>query len=147
MITSLVLVMMLLIEYFNVVSQGNWGKNLFQSKVKQVIVSALLGLVPGCIGGFAVVSMFTHNLVNFGALVANMIASSGDESFVMFSMFPKTALLLNVVIFVIAIVAGLVVNLFVTSFPIPFPGKTHMVIHTHEFKKTSYSWKTVFDNL
>jgi len=147
MITSLVLVMMLLIEYFNVVSQGNWGKNLFQSKVKQVIVSALLGLVPGCIGGFAVVSMFTHNLVNFGALVANMIASSGDESFVMFSMFPKTALLLNVVIFVIAIAAGLVVNLFVTSFPVPFPGKTHMVIHTHEFKKPSYSWKTVFDNL
>jgi hypothetical protein len=147
MITSLVLVMMLLIEYINILSKGNWGKNLYKSKVKQVIVSSLLGLVPGCIGGFAVVSMFTHDLVNFGALVANMIASSGDESFVMLSMFPKTALLLNVIIFVIAIVAGLLVNMFIPRFSAPFPGKTHMRIHTHELNEQNRSWKSLAENL
>lgn len=147
MITSLVLVMMLLIEYFNVVSNGTLGKNLFQSRIKQVVVSALLGLIPGCIGGFAVVSMFTHNLVNFGALVASMIASTGDESFLMFSMFPKTALFLNVIIFVIAIIIGLLVNMFITSHRVPYPGKTHMVIHNHEFKKQPASLKNILGNL
>ena len=93
MVTSLVLVMMLLIEYFNVISNGSWGNNLYKSKLKQILVCALLGLVPGCIGGFAVVSMFTHSLVNFGALVAAMIASTGDESFLMFSMFQQKAFL------------------------------------------------------
>jgi hypothetical protein len=147
MITSLVLVMMLLIEYFNVVSNGRLGKNLFKSKIKQVVVSALLGLIPGCIGGFAVVSMFTHNLVNFGALVASMIASTGDESFLMFSMFPMKALILNIILFVISIGAGFIVNMFVKSYRIPYPDKTHMVIHNHEFKMESYSWKTVMRNL
>jgi hypothetical protein len=147
MITSLVLVMMLLIEYFNVLTKGKWGNNLYKSRFKQVFISALFGLVPGCIGGFAIVSMFTHNLVNFGALVATMIASSGDEAFVMFSMIPKTAIILNVVIFAIAIIAGLITNLFVKSYTIPFPDKTHMVIHSHEIGHTSPSWKTIRENL
>ena len=147
MITSLVLVMMLLIEYFNVISNGTLGKNLLKSRIKQVVVSALLGLIPGCIGGFAVVSMFTHNLVNFGALIASMIASTGDESFLMFSMFPQKALLLNLFLFIIAIAVGLIVNVFVTSYRVPFPGKTHMVIHNHEFKKQTNSFKNIVNNL
>jgi hypothetical protein len=145
MVTSLVLVMMLLIEYFNVISNGTLGKNLLKSRIKQVVVSALLGLIPGCIGGFAVVSMFTHNLVNFGALVASMIASTGDESFLMFSMFPQKALILNIIIFAIAIVVGLVVNVFIKSFRVP--GKTHMVIHSHEFKSQPVSLKNIRLNL
>jgi hypothetical protein len=147
MITSLVLVMMLLIEYFNVISNGSFGKNLYKSKFKQVIVSSLLGLIPGCIGGFAVVSMFTHNLVNFGALVAAMIASTGDESFLMFSMFPMKALVLNVILFVIAVITGFIINMFIKSYRIPFPDKTHLVIHSHELKTEPYSWKKVSENL
>ena len=147
MITSLVMVMMLLIEYFNVLTNGRWGNNLFKSKFKQVFVSALLGLIPGCIGGFAVVSMFTHNLVNLGALVATMIASSGDEAFVMFSMIPKTAIILNVTIFGIAIVAGLVTNLFIKPYSIPFPEKSHMVVHKLEIKADAHSWKNIKENI
>ncbi|MDP4209985.1 MAG: putative manganese transporter [Bacteroidota bacterium] len=147
MITSLVLVMMLLIEYFNIVSNGQWGQKLAQSKFKQLIVAALLGLVPGCIGGFAAVSMFTHNLLNFGALTAAMIASTGDESFVMISMFPKTAILLNIIVFVIAILSGIIINLFVKKCKVPYPGKTHMVIHSHETVQQQHSWRNILKNL
>jgi Protein of unknown function (DUF2899). len=147
MITSLVLVMMLLIEYANVVSKGLWGQNLSKSGLKQILLATLLGLIPGCIGGFAVVSMFTHNLLNFGALVAAMIASTGDESFVMFSMFPEKALILNVIIFAIAVGGGLVVNLIFKSIKVPYPGKTHMQIHSHEFEPIRHSWKKVAENL
>ena len=128
MITSFVMVMMLLIEYINVVSKGSWSSGLQGSRFKQVLITALLGIVPGCLGGFAVVSLFTHNIVNFGALVACMIASFGDEAFVMFAMVPETAILLSVIIFILAITTGLIVNVFVKKFPTPF-SPSHFAIH------------------
>jgi hypothetical protein len=147
MITSLVLIMMLIIEYFNVISHGNWGKSVYQSKFKQVLFASLLGLVPGCIGGFAAVSMFTHKLLNFGALVANMIASLGDESFVIFSMMPKTAVILNLSVFAIAILAGLVINLVMKSAPAVPVSDNHMVIHQHEIDKSVLSLNTLKNNI
>ena len=128
MITSFVMVMMLLIEYINVVSKGKWSQNLQGSPVKQVFFSALLGIIPGCLGGFAVVSLFTHRIFNFGALVACMIATFGDEAFVLLAVAPKTALILSAVIFFIAIATGLIVNIFVKKFPAPFT-PAHFAIH------------------
>ena len=101
LITGLVMVMMLLIEYINIRSHGESFNKLKKSPVKQVFLAALLGLVPGCIGGFAVVSLFTHNLLSFGSLVAMMIASSGDEAFVMMAMTPKTAIILFIILLMI----------------------------------------------
>ena len=135
MITSFVLVMMLLIEYINVVSKGNWSRGLQGSRFKQVLITAFLGLIPGCLGGFAVVSLFTHNIVNFGALVACMIASFGDEAFVMFAIVPETAILLSVVIFLIAIATGCIVNIFVKKFPAPFDPE-HFAIHHSDHEHT-----------
>lgn len=147
MITSLVLVMMLIIEYINVVSQGRLGENLSKSRIKQVIVAALLGLIPGCVGSFAVVSLYTHHVVGFGALVANMIASSGDESFVMFSLFPEKALLLNGIILVIAIVIGLIVSFFIKGHLIKVNGKAHLVIHKTEQEEQAISFKNAIAQL
>ena len=131
MITSFVLVMMLLIEYIHVVSKGKWNRGLQGGTFRQVLLGALLGLVPGCLTGFAVVSLFTHGIVNFGTLVACLIASFGDEAFVMFAVVPKTAFLLSAVIFVIAMITGLTVNIFVKKFPTPF-SPDHFAIHHHD---------------
>jgi len=128
MITSFVMVMMLLIEYINVVSKGNWSRGLQGSRFKQILICGLLGIVPGCLGGFAVVSLFTHNIVNFGAMVTCMIATFGDEAFVLFAVAPRTAILLSGVIFLIAIATGLIVNIFVKKFPTPFCPE-HFAIH------------------
>lgn len=49
--------------------------------------------------------------MSFGALVATMIATSGDEAYVMFSLFPIKALLLNIVLFIVAILSGYLVDL------------------------------------
>ncbi len=131
LITGLVMVMMLLIEYLNVYSHGKSFQRLQKSPVRQVIYAALLGLVPGCIGGFAVVSLFTHGFMNFGALVAMMIATTGDESFFLFAMIPKQALWLNLLLFVLAVIVGLVLNKFVKRFPAPFP-QQHFALHQHD---------------
>ena len=112
MITGFVFVMMLVIEYINVQSKGLWQKSLTKNKWRQYIIAGILGAIPGCLGAFTMVAMFSHRLVSFGALVTTMIATSGDESFVMFAMFPKMALLLTVIILVVGILAGYLTDKF-----------------------------------
>ena len=110
LITGLVLIMMLMIEYFNIHSHGKWFRRIQDSKIKQIFLGSLLGLVPGCIGGFATVSLYTHRLLSIGALVAMMISSSGDEAFVIMAMMPKEAVVLFAILFAISIITGLVTD-------------------------------------
>ena len=112
LITGLVIIMMLMIEYVNIHSHGKWFTKLRQNRFGQVVLGAGLGIIPGCMGGFAAVSMYSHKLLSFGALIAMMIASSGDEAFVMLAMIPKEALLLMAILFVVAVVVGLLVDRF-----------------------------------
>ncbi len=106
LITGLVVVMMMMIEALNIESHGRFFSRLRGSRPGQILFGATLGLIPGCIGGFATVSLYTHGLFSFGALIAMMIASSGDEAFVMLAMFPEKALILFAVLFVLAVISG-----------------------------------------
>ena len=110
LITGLVLIMMLMIEYFNIHSHGKWFSRIQDSKMKQIFLGSLLGLVPGCIGGFATVSLYTHRLLSLGALVAMMISSSGDEAFVIMAMIPREGLILFGILFAISIITGMIVD-------------------------------------
>ena len=112
LITGLVIIMMLLLEFVNLNSHGKWFNRLRQRPFGQIVLGTGLGLIPGCMGGFAAVSMYSHKLLTFGALVAMMIASSGDEAFVMLAMIPKKALLLMGILFVIANLTGWLVDRF-----------------------------------
>jgi hypothetical protein len=112
LITGLVVVMMMMIESLNIESKGLVFKGLRKTKFGQVVIASLLGSIPGCMGGFATVSLYTHRMFSFGALVAMMIASSGDEAFVMLAMIPDQALILFAVMLVVAILVGFTVDFF-----------------------------------
>jgi hypothetical protein len=112
MITGFVFLMMLLIEYINVLTHGKWQNVLKTSRWGNYFLAALLGLIPGCLGAFAVVSLYAHRFMSLGALVVAMIATSGDEAFVMLSMFPSKALILFLFLFIISIIAGYLTDLF-----------------------------------
>jgi hypothetical protein len=129
-ITSFVIIMLLLIEYFNIKTKGSWFKSLKTSKTRQVLLGATLGLLPGCLGGYAVVSLYTHHVVGFGALLAAFIATIGDETFIMLSVMPLTAIYIMGGLFIGAILIGLITDRF-------FPLKTkinigHFEIHEHD---------------
>ena len=123
MITGFVFVMMLVIEYINVLTQGVWQRNISGKKWQQYLLGAILGALPGCLGAFTVVSLFSHRLVSFGALVTAMIATSGDEAFIMFAMFPEKAILLTSIIFFVGIMAGYLTDKFfpAAKFQVHFP--------------------------
>jgi hypothetical protein len=110
MITGFVFVMMLIIEYINVQTKGLWHDSLSKSQWKQYFLAAVLGGIPGCLGAFTAVTLYSHRIISFGALVTTMIATSGDEAFVMLAMFPKKGIILMGIIFVIGILAGFITD-------------------------------------
>ena len=110
LITGLVVIMMMMIESLNIESKGLFFKGLRKTKVGQVVIASLLGSIPGCMGGFATVSLYTHRMFSFGALVAMMIASSGDEAFVMLAIIPEQAMIIFAVLFVLAIAVGIITD-------------------------------------
>lgn len=105
-ITGFVFVMMLAIEYLNVLTRGKWNSVIGRWKWGQLAFCAFLGVTPGCLGTYAVVSLYMHRVVTIGAVTAAMIATSGDESFVMLALFPGRALLLFGILFVVGILSG-----------------------------------------
>lgn len=150
LITGLVIVMMMMIESLNIESKGAFFAGLRKSRIGGVLVGAFMGAIPGCMGGFATVSLYSHNLLSFGALIAMMIASSGDEAFVMMATIPGEAMQIFVILFCIAVVIGVVVDLVVKpresmicdhQFAVheedSHPGETHEHEHRH------YGWKRI----
>ncbi|KPJ50012.1 MAG: selenocysteine protein [candidate division Zixibacteria bacterium DG_27] len=103
-ITIFVFGMMLITDYLNVLSRGKMASLIRGGRWRQYTTASFLGATPGCLGAFMNVSFYVHGLIGFGAIVGGMIATSGDEAFVMLALFPKTALLLFLLLFALGIV-------------------------------------------
>ncbi len=132
MITGFVAAMMLVIEYLNVASRGAWRHWLERGRLSRYALASLLGATPGCLGAFTVVTMYSHGAASFGAVVAAMIATSGDEAFVMFALIPKTALALTALLVAFALVAGAAVDYFLGKWPQTWPPCTALLLHDDE---------------
>ena len=109
-ITFFVFAMMVLIDYINVVTRGRLSLTVRGGRWRQYFVASFLGATPGCLGAFLNVSFYVHGLLSFGTITAGMIATSGDEAFVMLAMFPDKALMLFGVLFFIAVGSGWLVD-------------------------------------
>ena len=151
MITGFVFTMMLLVEYINIKTKGAWNETLKKRKWGQYFITAILGAAPGCLGAFTVVALYSHRIVTFGSLVTAMIATSGDEAFLMFAMFPMKALILTIILFVTGIAAGFLTDRFISvkrideklrdkKFPLhdqPYCGSFHKGDIIRNFRKPS----------
>jgi hypothetical protein len=63
-------------------------------------------------GTFTAVSFYTHRLFTFGAMMAAMIATAGDEAYFMLALMPEKALLMFAIMAVLAIVTGFLTDKF-----------------------------------
>ena len=139
-ITSFVLGMMMIIEFINVKTGGLWSEKLQASPWAQILIGSVMGVIPGCLGTYTVVSLYIHRVVNFPALMAALIATAGDEAFFMFSMFPGKALTITGIMFGLSIVVGAILqftmkNKFIglteKSFPLHDEPDCHHHHHEH----------------
>ena len=102
-ITFLVFLMMVVVDWLNVFSRGEMSKLAKGGHWRQYLTASFLGVTPGCLGTFMNVTLYCHGLLSLGAIVGGMIATSGDEAFVMLSLFPGKALLLFGLLFLMGL--------------------------------------------
>jgi len=118
-VTLFVLLMMIAVDFINVKTKGKLESILQTGKKwKQYFIASLLGAAPGCLGSFAGVSLYIHGMISFGALTGLMLATAGDEQFIMLAMFPQTALIMFGILFLLGILAGYSTDYFVKKFNI-----------------------------
>jgi hypothetical protein len=110
MISLFVFVMMMFIDYLSVMTRGRMNRLIGKGTFRQYVLSSGLGAVPGCLGAFMNVSFYVRGLITFGAIAGGMLATSGDAGFVMLAMFPRTALFLFVILFVLGVVMAFVID-------------------------------------
>jgi hypothetical protein len=146
-ITAFVFVMMILVDYINVLTGGRIQAMARVSPLKQYIFAAFLGILPGCLGTFMGVSLYVHGFMSIGALCALMTSTTGDEAYIMFAMFPGKALFLNAVLFGLAVVVGFVFDRVAGAFKIkPCDGCKLTEVH-HGFDAGVLSLETILGNI
>ena len=131
-ITVFVMIMMLLIEYLSVQNRGKWNRHFDRNPWLQVVIAALLGMTPGCLGVYLVVSLYVHRVFQFSALVAAMIATAGDEAFVLFAMVPEKALFITGLLLLVAMISGFILMLLPAGRHKMKLSVNHMVTHEHD---------------
>jgi hypothetical protein len=134
-VTFFVFVMMMIVDYFNVMTRGRLSTIAQGGQWRQYIAASTLGVIPGCLGAFLNVSFYVHGLFSIGAITAGMIATSGDEAFIMLAMFPDKALLLFGILFTLGLVSGWIMDKLANLFKIvPCEACRSHKFHTHELE-------------
>jgi hypothetical protein len=137
-ISAFVFVMMVTVEYLNVVTRGAWQERLRAYGKRQHLLAGCLGAVPGCLGAFTNVVLYEHRIITVGAVVAGMIATSGDAVFIMIATVPlPRVLLLTTILLATGVTAGFIYDkLFGRTFVELDPACEKLELHENE----SFGW-------
>lgn len=117
-ITTIVFLMMLGIDLFNVKIKGKIHNITGGVGIKQYIITNILGVMPGCFGSFMNVSLYVHGTISFGAVTGSMISTSGDEAFVMIAQLGWKSFYIFGVLFILGIVGSYIADYIVKKFNI-----------------------------
>jgi len=135
-VTTFVFVMMMIIDYINVLTKGKMSAAIRGGIFRQYVISSFLGATPGCLGAFMNVSFYVRGLISFGAIAGGMIATSGDESFIMLALFPGKALFLFAILFVVGIISAFFIDKVLPLLKIKTCEKCELSeLHEEDFEK------------
>ena len=101
---------LLLFGYLNFRMSGRFVSAITQSKRWQPVFGALLGVTPGCGGTIFLMPLFIRGSVTFGAVVAALIATTGDSSFVMIAGIPRQYIVVSAIAVLVGIITGYVID-------------------------------------
>jgi uncharacterized protein YneF (UPF0154 family) len=143
MITAFVLTMMLIIEYINVQTKGKWIRPLAKKGWLQIIIAGVMGFIPGCLGTYTAVSLYSHRIISFAALVTVMIATSGDEAFIMLGIMPDKAFILFFIILGVALITGFILYAFMNNKTFMKTSDNHFKLHEEHIEYINSSPKNI----
>ena len=88
-ISAIILALMIAVEYVEIVFNDKLKKFFEKGKFSQIFLASVFGSFPGCIGTFVVDSFYMSGIIGFGAINSALIATSGDEAFILIGMAMK----------------------------------------------------------
>jgi hypothetical protein len=74
------------------------------------LAGAVLGAMPGCGGAIVVMPLYLRGTVSFGTVVAALVATMGDSSFVLIAAEPRLALAVHGLLLATGLVVGYIVD-------------------------------------
>ncbi len=118
------------------------------------IVASLFGIIPGCVGTFAMDSLYMSGLLGFGGITATMIATSGDEAFLMISMAATgkipvhVIIILTAILFILGIIGGVIGDIFAKKSRMKFCEKCSIDYHKgEEFKFKHFIKEHIYNHI
>ena len=102
--------MLLFFGYLNYKTAGGVVGVITKYKRFQVPMGAVLGVSPGCGGAIFVMPLYLRGTVTYGTVVATLISTMGDSSFVIISKMPREAVYIHLISFIVGILTGYVVD-------------------------------------
>ncbi len=109
-----------------------------KNKFYSYVIASLFGFIPGCVGMFAMDSLYMAGFLNFGALVSTMLASIGDEITVLISLAIRGEFSIRIMIlllsslFILGIIGGFLADWTVKKFNLTLSEKCTIEIHEHD---------------
>ncbi len=137
-ITLIIFVMMITLELIVLKFQGRILKFIEKSRFVKYVIASFFGVLPGCIGTFAMDSLYMTGMLGFGGIIATMIATSGDEAFIMLGMAAKgeiswiVIIVLTLTLFLLGIIGAFIATLLRKKMNIKFCKKCKIVVHQNE---------------
>ncbi|MEG1498287.1 MAG: putative manganese transporter [Bacteroidales bacterium] len=141
-ISFFVMIIMMLMEFFQLWQMSKHtekhtkmeGVSLHRGKkyFGKLGMALLLGLIPGCVGGFAAVSMYSHGLISFGAVLAASFTALGDDAFRMLAMMPEKVLYVEVLLLILGLICALAVDYIPYFRRFTPPSAEHIQLHRQE---------------
>jgi len=101
---------LLLFGYLNYRMSGRFVETIVRSKRLQPVLGALLGVTPGCGGTIFLMPLYIRGSVTFGAVVAALIATTGDSSFLMIATIPLHYVVVSAIAVLVAVITGYAVD-------------------------------------
>jgi len=138
-ILAIVFLIMVAVEFVEVRFGKGLRRGLGTAGLRQYAIASGLGVVPGCVTAFLVVSLYKAGLVGFGALAAVMLATAGDEAFIMLAVMPRTSLLIFALCFVVGIIGAAGAHLLARGLRLRLCQACGAEIHTEEQTRLSWS--------
>lgn len=141
-ISGIVFLMMVLVDFFDVRTRGKIKAIVNKSRWNEYFTASFLGATPGCVGSYINVSMYMHGFMGMGAIASGMIATSGDEAFVMLVRFPEKALFLFGILFLMAVPMGALLDYLLKKLKIE--GNPACLMHEHHTQDKERNYKHYF---
>jgi len=116
--------------------------------------SSFFGIIPGCVGTFAMDSLYMAGLLGFGGIIAVMISTSGDEAFLFLSMAFQgliswvTILSMVFALFILGIAGGYLADYYKKKTKMTFCEKCKIPYHKHkEFEVEHFIKKHIYNHI